>query len=86
MQDTGRGPPKGGQSAGRSGANWKPAIPGADDEDNAQVHMKRFTEVDKINEMDSQMGFGAFAVGPPRMGWMINMAQVRYFMFACRLL
>lgn len=68
----------GGQSTGRSGANWKPAFPGAggDEEDAAVVYAKRFSEVDRINEMDSQMGFGAFAVGPPRMGWMINMCQV----------
>lgn len=76
MEEKGRGPLKGGQSAGRSGANWKPALLGADDEDNTQVYVKRFAEIDKINEMDSQMGFGAFAVGPPRLGWMINMAQV----------
>lgn len=77
MEEKGRGgPPKGGQSSGRAGANWKPALPGADDDDSAQINVKRFAEVDKINEMDNQMGFGAFAVGPPRMGWMINMAQV----------
>lgn len=66
----------GGQSSGRSGASWKPAVAGADDEDAAAVYIKRFAEVDRINEMDHQMGFGAFSVGPPRVGWMINMTQV----------
>lgn len=66
----------GGQSSGRSGANWKPALPGADDEDQSAVYAKRFAEMDRINEIDSMMGFGAFSVGPPRVGWMINMVQV----------
>lgn len=66
----------GGQSSGRSGANWKPALAGADEEDQAVVFAKRFAEMDRINEMDAMMGFGAFSVGPPRVGWMINMVQV----------
>lgn len=77
----------GGQSAGRSGAAWKPATGGGEEEDNAQIFAKRMAEVDRANEMDAQMGFGAFSVGPPRLGWMINMAQVgapcRYRIQSC---
>ncbi len=65
----------GGQSSGRSVANWKPAFSNEED-DSVAVYAKRFSEVDRINDMDALMGFTAFSVGPPRMGWMINMTQV----------
>lgn len=69
-----RNGPFGGQSSGRSGARFKRSVD--DEEDQQAVFAKRFAEVDRINELDDQMGFGAFSVGPPRLGWMINMTQV----------
>lgn len=64
----------GGQPSGRSGGRWKRSL--EDEEDTQVIYSKRFQEVDRINELDDRMGFGAFAVGPPRLGWMINMTQV----------
>ena len=68
----------GGQSAGRSGAHWKPkgSYNGEEAEDSTAVYAQRFADVDRINDLDAQMGFGAFNSGPPRMGWMINMSAV----------
>jgi hypothetical protein len=68
----------GGQSAGRSGPRWKPkgSYNGDEPEDPMATYAQRFADVDRINDLDAQMGFGAFASGPPRMGWMINMTAV----------
>jgi hypothetical protein len=68
-----------GQSSGRSRGRFKAgSFGGGEDEDNAAVFAQRFADVDRTNEMDAQMGFGLFASGPPRVGWMINMSAVEH--------
>ena len=38
----------------------------------------RFEEVRKRDEIDARMGFPRYTEGPARLGWLVNMQEVRH--------
>lgn len=49
---------------------------GEDEEEMSLANAKRFAEIARRGELDTQMGFAPFLSGGARTGWMLNMQSV----------
>ena len=52
-----------------------------EEEEEEQATSKRFAEIEERNTRDDQFGFFHYGSGPSKIGWILNMKSVRFYLF-----